>query len=137
MSSRANYTTVKQKLLDLSRENDLAIAFHPEGWPMTMEIKPYTGVGAQMSLLENLDNNGIGPDTVVTMTYTLEGAVVIDISDQFRISDALLSSFAKYFKKSCQAFSELVLDVIHANDRGVTRADLEKIEAAACSPGGM
>ena len=131
MSTRTNYTTNKKKLLNLSQENDLSVTFYPEDWPMRMTIKPYTGVGTQLSLLENMETRGIKPDAVITMTYSDGGDVDIDISDQFRISDALLTSFSKTFKKTCQAWAELILSVIHGSGQ-VSEANLNAIDDAVC-----
>ena len=131
MSTRTNYTTSKKKLRDLSQENDLAVVFYPEDWPMRMTIKPYTGVGSQLSLLENMETRGIHPDAVITMTYHDGGDVDIDISDQFRISDTLLTSFSKTFKKVCQAWAELILSVIHGSGR-VSVDNLASIDDAVC-----
>ena len=131
MSTRTNYTTNKKKLRDLSQENDLAVTFYPEDWPMRMTIKPYTGVGSQLSLLENMETRGIKPEAVITMTYHDGGDVDIDISDQFRISDTLLTNFSKAFKKTCQAWSELILSVIHGSGR-VSVDNLASIDDAVC-----
>ena len=132
MSIVTNYTAAKDKLRDLANENSLAVTFFPGEYPLRMTIKPYTGVGSQLSLLDNMETNGIKPESVITMTY-VDGAAVIDVNDQFRISEALLASFSKTFRKLCQTWAEIILVEIHSSG-GVAQMELEDIEERIGQP---
>lgn len=131
MSERKNYLKFVDKLDDLSKENELSTQFYADEYPLRMTIMPYTGVGSQLSLLENMDTRGISPNAVVTMKYNTEG-VDINVSDRFTITESLLGSYTKTFKSLCQAWFALLYSQIHAEGK-VRKEDLTVIDNAVRS----
>jgi hypothetical protein len=128
MSERKNYLKFVDKLDDLSKENELSVQFYADEYPLRMTIRPYTGVGSQMSLLENMEIRGTAPNAVITMKYDTEG-VDINVSDRFTITEALLSSYAKAFKSLCQAWFALLYAQIHSDGK-VKKEELTVIDNA-------
>ena len=131
MSERKNYMKLVDKLNDLSKENELSVRFYSDEYPLRLTIKPYTGVGSQLSLLENMETRGISPNAVITMKYDTE-AVDINVSDRFTITESLLSSYTKTFKSLCLAWYALLYSQIHAEGK-VRKDDLTVIDNAVRS----
>lgn len=131
MSERKNYMKLVDKLNDLSKENELSVRFYSDEYPLRLTIKPYTGVGSQLSLLENMETRGISPNAVITMKYDTE-AVDINVSDRFTITESLLSSYTKTFKSLCLAWYALLYSQIHAEGK-VRKNDLTVIDNAVRS----
>ena len=131
MSERKNYMKLVDKLNDLSKENELSVRFYSDEYPLRLTIKPYTGVGSQLSLLENMETRGISPNAVITMKYDTE-AVDINVSDPFTITESLLSSYTKTFKSLCLAWYALLYSQIHAEGK-VRKDDLTVIDNAVRS----
>ena len=127
MSERKNYLAAVRTFETTCRENELTGTFWANEYPLRLTIRPYTGVGSQMSLLENMETRGISPNATVTMIYTPD-KVEIKISDKFAISEALLSTFTKNFKKLCSTWQELLYAEIHASG-GVNMEDLKSIDS--------
>lgn len=131
MSERRNYMKLVDKLNDLSKENELSVRFYSDEYPLRLTIRPYTGVGSQLSLLENMETRGISPNAVITMKYDTE-AVDINVSDRFTITESLLSSYTKTFKALCLAWYALLYSQIHAEGK-VRKDDLTVIDTAVRS----
>jgi len=129
MSERKQYMKFVDKLESLSKENELSVRFYPEEYPLRLTIKPYTGVGSQMSLLENMEERGTHPNAVITMTY-IEGDVDYNVSARFSISDNLLGGYTKAFKNLCTAWQALILKEIHTSGM-VRQEDLSSIDEEA------
>lgn len=128
MSERKNYIKLVDKLDNLSKENELSVRFYADEYPLRLTIRPYTGVGAQMSLLENMESRGISPNAVITMKYDTE-AVDINVSDRFTITESLLNSYTKTFKALCLAWYALLYAQIHAEGE-VKKDELTVIDNA-------
>lgn len=131
MSERKTYMKLVNKLDDLSKENELSVRFYSDEYPLRMTIRPYTGAGSQLTLLENMETRGVSPNAVITMKYDTE-KVDLYISDRFKITDAVLSSYTKTFKALCVAWYALLYSQIHAEGK-VRKEDLTVIDVAVRS----
>lgn len=128
MSERKDYLKNVDKLEDLCKENELSGRFFASEYPLRMTVKPYAGVGSQMSLLENMEHRGIAPNACVTFSY-IEGDVKIEVVDKFTIKDSLLTGFTKVFKNLCTSWFALLYSQIHAEGH-VYKDDLDVIDNA-------
>ena len=131
MSERKNYLKCLDKLSTLSKENELSYRFYSDEYPLRLTIRPYTGVGSQMSLLENYEVRGINPNAVITMKYDTE-RLDIHISDRFTITESLLTNYTKAFKATVLAWYALLYAQIHADGK-VRKEDLTVIDNAVQS----
>ena len=134
MSERKNYCTWVRSIENLAMENELAVQICPYENPIRMTIKPFTGVGSQLSMLESTETRKISPSAIVTMTYTFDG-VDINISDQFAIAEATLTKFTKAFKQTALAWQSLVVSELHRTGN-LDVSELEHLDKAVRSAEG-
>lgn len=98
MNESAKYEIYKKKLQGICDENDLLFSFKHDRYPITLTIRPASGMDAQMSMLENAEENGyISPDASIVFAYK-DGALNYKMSETFVISDALFSKIKNLFK---------------------------------------
>lgn len=122
MSERKNVLLAKKSIENLCMEEELSCTFYPGEYPLMMTIKPYTGVGSQMSLLSNMENRCIAPNTVVTFICDADDGVIMKISDKYRASYDKFVKVKKAFDKLCEAWRELICYEL------VERGHLDKAE---------
>lgn len=98
MSESAKYEAYKKKLEGICDENNLVFSFNHNRYPITLTIRPVSGLEAQMSMLEAAEDEGyISPDAAIIFAYK-DGALTYKISETFTISDALFSKLKNLFK---------------------------------------
>lgn len=98
MSEISKYEAYKKKLQGVCDENDLVFRFRPDRYPITLTIRPVSGVEEQMSMLENVEDNGYtSPDASLVFSFR-DGALTYKISETFTIGDALFSKLKILFK---------------------------------------
>lgn len=98
MSESAKYEAYKKKLEGICDENNLVFSFNHNRYPITLTIRPVSGLEAQMSMLEAAEDEGyISPDASIVFAYK-DGALTYQISETFTISDALFSKLKNLFK---------------------------------------
>lgn len=98
MSESAKYEAYKKKLEGICDENNLVFSFNHNRYPITLTIRPVSGMEAQMSMLEAAEDEGyISPDAAIIFAYK-DGALTYKISETFTISDALFSKLKNLFK---------------------------------------
>lgn len=98
MSEISKYEAYKKKLQGICDENDLIFRFKRDKYPITLTIRPAGGMDAQISMLENTDENGYtSPDAAIIFTFK-DGALSYKTSKTFTISDALFSKIKNLFK---------------------------------------
>lgn len=98
MSESAKYEAYKKKLEGICEENNLIFSFNHNRYPITLTIRPVSGLEAQMSMLEAAEDEGyISPDAAIIFAYK-DGALTYKISETFTISDALFSKLKNLFK---------------------------------------
>lgn len=98
MSEISKYEAYKKKLDGVCDENNLVAIFKRDRYPITLTIKPLTGLDEQMSMLENVEDNGYtSPDAAIVFTFK-DGVLSYKTSQTFTISDALFSKIKNLFK---------------------------------------
>ncbi len=98
MSESAKYEAYKKKLEGICDENNLVFSFNHNRYPITLTIRPVSGLEAQMSMLEAAEDEGyISPDAAIIFAYK-DGVLTYKISETFTISDALFSKLKNLFK---------------------------------------
>ena len=75
MSEISMYEAQKKKMEGLCEEHDLVYRFKKDAYPITFTIRPTGGIGAQMSMLENVEDEGYrSPES--SMTWIFEDGVL-------------------------------------------------------------
>lgn len=98
MSEISKYEAYKKKLDGICEENNLIAIFRRNRYPITLTIKPLTGLDEQMSMLEEVEDNGYtSPDASIVFTIK-DGILGYKTSKTFTISDTLFSKFKNLFK---------------------------------------
>lgn len=70
MSEISMYEAQKKKMEGLCEEHDLTFRFQKDTYPLIFTIKPTGGIGAQMSMLENVEEVGYrSPDASMTWIF--------------------------------------------------------------------
>lgn len=106
MSEVSKYEAYKKKLQGLCDEHDLVFRFRNDSYPITLTIKPVGGLDAQMSLLENAEEQGYtSPDAYIRFTMK-DGALAYKMSKTFSIDDALFSKIKNLFKNMYSTYLE-------------------------------
>lgn len=98
MSEISKYEAYKKKLQGVCDENNLVFRFRPDKYPITLTIKPVTGLDEQMSMLENVEENGYTSPDASIVFYFKDGGITYKTSQTFTINDALFSKVKNLFK---------------------------------------
>ena len=98
MNESAKYEMYMKKLEGICNENDLIAHIYPDNYPIRMVIQPLTDIDSQMSMLENVEENGYtSPDASITY-YMKDGDLFEKIKGTFEIGDALKTKLKNLFK---------------------------------------
>lgn len=98
MSEMAKFEARKKSLQGICDENNLVFRFRNDAYPITLTIMPTGGVGAQMSLLENVEERGyMSPDAKIVFYYE-DGVLTYKTSETFTVNDALFSKIKNLYK---------------------------------------
>lgn len=99
MSEISKYEAQKKRLDGICEENNLVAIFRHDRYPMTLTIKPLTGLDEQMTMLENVEDNGYtSPDASLVFTVR-DGVLGYKTSETFTISKPLFSKIENVFKR--------------------------------------
>lgn len=98
MSENAKYEAYKKKLEGICEENDLRFRFNKESYPITLTIKPVTGLDHQLTMLENEEEKGYTSPNASIVFIHKDGAITYTTSEHFTISDTLFSKIKNLFK---------------------------------------
>lgn len=99
MSEISKYEAQKKKLDGICEENNLVAIFRHSDYPITLTIKPLTGLDEQMTMLENADEKGYtSPDASIVFIMR-DGVLGYKTSETFTISKPLFSKIENIFKK--------------------------------------
>jgi len=90
MSEISKYEAYKKKLDGICNENDLVFRFVNNTYPITLTIRPVSGLGEQMSLLESAEDDYISPDACIVFSF-VDGAVFYKTYGRFPISETLFN----------------------------------------------
>ena len=86
MSEISKYEAYKKKLQGVCDENDLVFRFRCDRYPITLTIKPVTGLEEQLSLLENVEDKGYtSPDASIVFFFK-DGSITYKTSQTFTIN---------------------------------------------------
>ncbi len=99
MSEIDKYEAQKKKLDNLCEEHDLVCSLKHDRYPITLTIKPLTGAGEQLSMLEAAEEKDyISPDASMVI-YNKDGELAMKINGTFTISEALRNKFKNIYVK--------------------------------------
>lgn len=98
MSEISKYEAYKKKLQGVCDENNLVFRFRPDRYPITLTIKPVTGLDEQMSMLECVEDNGYTSPNASIVFYFKDGGITYKTSQTFTINDVLFSKIKNLFK---------------------------------------
>lgn len=146
MSEISMYDTQKKKMEGLCEEHDLTFRFQKDTYPLIFTIKPTGGIGAQMSMLENVEEVGYrSPDASMTwifedgnlQTKVTGGTFTISKTLRTKIENILIKMITywqQYFFRDVIQRNALKdgmkpeIDESDANDTDVIPAEAEPLE---------
>ena len=99
MSEISKFEAQRKKLDGICEENNLVAIFRNDSYPITLTIRPLTGLDEQMSMLENAEEKGYtSPDASLVITVT-NCELSHRFYGTFAIDDRLLQKLKSIFKK--------------------------------------
>lgn len=99
MSEISKFEAQRKKLDGICEENNLIAIFRNDSYPITLTIRPLTGLDEQMTMLENAEEKGYtSPDASLVFTVR-DGVLSYKTSETFSISKPLFSKIENTFKK--------------------------------------
>lgn len=137
MSEIAKYEAYKKKLQGICDENNLVFRFRRDTYPITLTIKPVGGMGAQLSMLENVEETGYtSPDAYIMFTYK-DGDITYKTSETFTIGEALFKKILNLFKNMYFCWLQYFFrDVIERNAlKEGMKPEIDESDAADDSDG--
>lgn len=97
MSEISKFEAYKKKLDGICNENDLVFRFIHNRYPITLTIRPVSGINEQLSMLETADDDCISPDASIVFSF-MDGAVFYKTYGRFPISETLFNKIKNLFK---------------------------------------
>ena len=98
MSEITKYEAYKKKLQGVCDENDLVFRFRAYEYPITLTISPVQGAYHQMSMLENVEEEGYtSPDAKIVFCIK-DGVISYKTYERFTISDTLFTKIKNLFR---------------------------------------
>ena len=137
MSEIAKYEAYKKKLQGICDENNLVFRFRRDAYPITLTIKPVGGMGAQLSMLESVEETGYtSPDAYIMFTYK-DGDITYKTSETFTIGEALFKKILNLFKNMYFCWLQYFFrDVIERNAlKEGMKPEIDESDAADDSDG--
>lgn len=99
MSEIDKYDAQMKKLDGLCEEHDLSYRFNHNQYPITLTIRPLTGMDEQLSMLEQADSRDYISADASMVIYRKDGDLATKINGTFTISEALRSKFKNIYLK--------------------------------------
>lgn len=99
MSEIDKYEAQMKKLDGLCEEHDLSYRFNHNQYPITLTIRPLTGMDEQLSMLEQADSRDYISADASMVIYRKDGDLATKINGTFTISEALRSKFKNIYLK--------------------------------------
>ena len=99
MSESSKYDAQKKKLDGLCEEHDLTFRLRHDRYPITLTIKPLTGVDQQMDMLADAENKDYISQDASMVIYRKDGELATKITGTFTISEALRNKFKNIYIK--------------------------------------
>ena len=108
MNEIGKYNVYREKLQGICDENDLTFAIYNKKYPFYMTVKALSGMDAQMSMMEGMEENSdtgyISPDAVIVFAYK-DGDLTYKMSETINISDSLFNKIKNLFKKMYSCYT--------------------------------
>lgn len=98
MSEIDKYEAQKKKLQGICDENNWVFRFRSDIYPTTLTIRPVSGTGEQLSLLEGVETDYTSPDAAIVFSF-LDGGVKYQTSKTVTISETLFNKIKNIGKK--------------------------------------
>ncbi len=106
MNEISKFEAYKKKLQGLCNEHDLVYRIRTDNYPITLTIRPIGGLDHQMSMLENVEEQGYtSPDAYISFTMK-DGALTYRMDKSFTIGDALFAKIKNLFKNLYTTYLE-------------------------------
>lgn len=99
MSEIDKYEAQMKKLDGLCEEHDLSYRFNHNQYPITLTIRPLTGMDEQLSMLEQADSRDYISADASMVIYRKDGDLATKINGTFTIGEALRSKFKNIYLK--------------------------------------
>lgn len=99
MSEIDKYEAQMKKLDGLCEEHDLSYRFNHNQYPITLTIRPLTGMDEQLSMLEQAESRDYISADASMVIYRKDGDLATKINGTFTISEALRSKFKNIYLK--------------------------------------
>ena len=99
MSEIDKYEAQMKKLDGLCEEHDLTYRFNHNQYPITLTIRPLTGMDEQLSMLEQADSRDYISADASMVIYRKDGDLATKINGTFTIGEALRSKFKNIYLK--------------------------------------
>lgn len=98
MSEISKYEAYKKKLDNICDENNLVATISKNRYPITMTVRPLTGMDEQLSMLEEAEDEGyISPEAYIVFAYK-DGNLTYKTSETITISDSLFAKLKNLYK---------------------------------------
>lgn len=112
------YGALKEKLSGICDENNLKFTVHNQGYPFKMVIKPLSGLDAQQTMMEGMDDRTdtgyISQDAALVFAFR-DGDLTYKISETWTISEALFNKLKNIFKKMHGLWMQYFYRDVHEN----------------------
>lgn len=106
MSELSKFKDQREKLAGVCNENGLSYRLKTETYPITLTIRPESGMDAQLSMLEAAgDVDRIPEDAYIKIAYTEDGIKTVT-DGGFPISKALRSKIENIFEKIVRFYNQ-------------------------------
>lgn len=99
MSEISKYDAQKKKLDGLCEEHDLTFRLRHDRYPITLTIKPLTGMDQQMDMLADAESKDYISQDASMVIYRKDGELATKITGTFTISEALRNKFKNIYIK--------------------------------------
>ena len=99
MSEISKYDAQKKKLDGLCEEHDLTFRLRHDRYPITLTIKPLTGMDQQMDMLADAENKDYISQDASMVIYRKDGELATKITGTFTISESLRNKFKNIYIK--------------------------------------
>ena len=99
MSESTKYDAQKKKLDGLCEEHDLTYRLKHDRYPITLTIKPLTGMDQQLDMLADAENKDYISQDASMVIYRKDGELATKITGTFTISEALRNKFKNIYVK--------------------------------------
>lgn len=106
MSELSKFKDQREKLANVCNENGMTYRLKTESYPITLTIRPESGMDAQITMLEAAgDIDRIPEDAYIKIAYTEDGIKTVT-DGGFPISKALRSKIENIFEKLVRFYNQ-------------------------------